>query len=56
MRGIERMFEGMPMKSAVKISLLVDEQDANILDGQSRIANWLYNKLLERANDLRQQY
>ena len=50
------MFEGMPMKSAVKISLLVDEQDANILDGQSRIANWLYNKLLERANDLRQQY
>ena len=50
------MFEGMPMKSAVKISLLVDEQDATILDGQSRIANWLYNKLLERANDLRQQY
>jgi putative transposase len=47
------MFEGMPMKSAVKISLLVDEQDASILDGQSRIANWLYNKLLERANDLR---
>src|SRR5258708_191005 len=44
------------MKSAVKIPLLVGEQDAAILDGQSRIANWLYNKLLGRANDLRQQY
>ena len=44
------------MKSAVKISLLLDEQDACILDSQSRIANWLYNHLLERANDLRQRY
>ena len=44
------------MKSAVKISLLVDEQDARILDGQSRITNWLYNQLLELANDLRQRY
>jgi putative transposase len=50
------MFKELPMKSAVKIALLVDEQDARILDGQSRIANWLYNKLLERANHLRQQY
>ena len=41
------MFEGMPMKSAIKIPLLVGEQDATILDGQSRITNWLYNKLLE---------
>jgi putative transposase len=44
------------MKSAVKIPLLVDEQEAIILDSQSRIANWLYNKLLEVANDLRTQY
>jgi hypothetical protein len=39
------MFEEISMKSAIKISLLVGEQDATILDGQSRIANWLYNQL-----------
>jgi len=44
------------MKSAVKIPLLVGEHEAAVLDGQSRIANWLYNKLLEQANALRQQY
>jgi len=44
------------MKVAVKISLLVSPQEAGMLDSQSRIANWLYNKLLEQANSLRQQY
>src|SRR5437667_143740 len=44
------------MRSAVKIPLMVTEQQAAILEGQSKIANWLYNKLLERANDLRKQY
>jgi hypothetical protein len=44
------------MRSAVKIPLLVDEREAAVLDGQSRIANWLYNKLLEIAHDLRTQY
>jgi putative transposase len=44
------------MRSAVKIPLLIGEQEAAILDGQSRIANWLYNKLLEQANALRKQY
>jgi len=44
------------MKVAVKIPLLVGEREAAILDSQSRIANWLYNKLLEQANALRQQY
>ena len=44
------------MRAAVKIPLLVDEQAAAVLDSQSRIANWLYNKLLEIANDLRTQY
>ncbi len=44
------------MRSAVKIPLVVTEQQAAILDGQSKIANWLYNKLLEIANGLRQQY
>lgn len=32
------------------------EEQAAILDGQSRIANWLYNHLLAHANDLRAQY
>ncbi len=44
------------MRSAVKIPLLVGEPEAAILDSQSKIANWLYNKLLERANDLRTRY
>ncbi len=44
------------MKSAVKIPLLVGEHEAAVLDGQSRMANWLYNKLLEQAHALRQQY
>ncbi len=44
------------MRSAVKIPLVVTEQQAAILDGQSRIANWLYNQLLAIANDLRNQY
>ena len=38
------------MKSAVKILLQVGEGEAAVLDSQSRIANWLYNTLLERAN------
>jgi putative transposase len=44
------------MKGAVKIPLLVGEREAAVLDSQSRIANWLYNQLLEQANALRQQY
>jgi putative transposase len=44
------------MCSAVKIALKVAEGQSTILDGQSKIANWLYNQLLERANGLRQQY
>ncbi len=39
------------MKSAVKIPLQVGEQEAAILDSQSRIANWLYNTLLEQAQN-----
>ena len=44
------------MKAAVKIPLLVAEPEATVLDSQSRIANWLYNHLLEQANALRQRY
>jgi len=41
------------MRSAVKIALEVTEGQATLLDSQSKIANWLYNQLLERANGLR---
>jgi putative transposase len=44
------------MRSVVKIALEVTEQQASILDSQSKMANWLYNKLLEVANELREQY
>jgi putative transposase len=44
------------MRSAVKIALEVTEEQATLLDSQSKIANWLYNHLLETANDLRQHY
>jgi len=44
------------MKVAVKIPLLVTKQEAIVLDSQSRIANWLYNRLLEQANALRKRY
>ncbi len=35
------------MESVLKIDLKLAESDARILDGQSRILNWLYNHLLE---------
>ncbi len=44
------------MKSVVKIRLEVTPKLTAILDSQSKIANWLYNKLLETANGLRKQY
>lgn len=44
------------MPSALKMRLEVDQQTTAILDGQSRIANWLYNHLLEEANALRQRF
>lgn len=50
------LIEGKPMRSAVKITLEVTEEQAAILDSQSKIANWLYNHLLEHANALRKQY
>ncbi|ATY85800.1 transposase [Kyrpidia spormannii] len=44
------------MQSALKMLLEVDEHTAAVLDGQSRIANWLYNHLLEEANTLREKF
>ena len=44
------------MKSAIKIKLNLNPEIQLILDSQSRIANWLYNHLLEHANQLRTEY
>lgn len=39
-----------------KIRWEVDKETRALLDGQSKIVTWLYNKLLERANQLRKTY
>ncbi len=44
------------MKYAFKLELFPEEKDSRILDGQSKICNWLYNHLLETANNLRGHY
>lgn len=46
----------MSQPGGLKIKLKVEAQTAQVLDGQSKICNWLYNQLLERANTLRGQY
>lgn len=44
------------MKSTIKLKLLPTEEQERILDGQSKICNWLYNFLIEEANRLRNQF
>lgn len=39
-----------------KIRWEVDEETGAILDEQSKIVTWLYNRLLERANELRKHF
>jgi putative transposase len=45
-------------KENIVLKLLVETsfEDANELDGQSRICNWLYNHLLEQAHQLKQEF
>lgn len=40
----------------IKLSIEADEQTSQSVDGQSRICNWLYNHLLEKANTLKQEF
>lgn len=40
----------------LKLPLQVDPENANLLDGQSRICNWLYNQLLAKAQELKTAY
>lgn len=42
--------------AALKLALEGCPEGFNILDGQSRICNWLYNHLLEEALNLKQQF
>ena len=46
----------MGTAAVAKIRLTVDADAESVLDGQSRICNWLYNELLEMANVLRARY
>jgi putative transposase len=43
-------------KIACKMGLDLDESSAIILDSPSKICHWLYNRLLERANSLKQRF
>ena len=40
----------------IKLQLLASPEVFRSLDGQSKICNWLYNHLLEKANLLKQQF
>lgn len=44
------------MESVIKLKLNLDEESRQVIEGQSRICNWLYNNLLQQANQLREQY
>jgi len=44
------------MKFALKIRLSLSSEDKRILDGQSRICNWAYNRGLEKALKMREKY
>lgn len=40
----------------VKLEMTASDEIFRSLDGQSKICNWLYNHLLEEANNLKQQF
>src|SRR5271156_6010689 len=40
----------------IKLQLEASEEVFRSLDGQSKICNWLYNRLLEKANALRHEF
>ena len=43
-------------RTGFKMELKVEPETASVLDSQSKICNWLYNRLLEQANELRAQF
>ena len=44
------------VESVLKIPLNLDQESAQILDGQSRILNWAYNRLLEISLEARNKF
>ena len=46
----------MTLTKVIKVQLKADEQTFAYLDGQSKICNWLYNCLLEKANELKKEF
>ena len=44
------------VKKVIRLRLYPDQESASTLDGQSRICNWLYNQLLGKANQLKEQF
>ncbi len=42
--------------AALKLELEVDIESAHEIDGQSRICNWLYNHLVEKGSQLKQEF
>ena len=44
------------MYAVIKVEITTDEKTSLIVDGQSKICNWLYNHLLETANSLKKQF
>ena len=40
----------------IKLRLYLTKEQSNILDGHSRICNWLYNNLLEKANNFKKEF
>ena len=48
--------QGIEIKSVIKLRIKASKAVAKILDDQSRKCNWLYNRLLELAQELRKQF
>ena len=46
----------MQLTKVIKLLLVTDSDSECLLDSQSRICNWVYNILLERANTSKQQF
>src|SRR4029077_7413195 len=48
--------ENEELNKIIKLQMTADVEVFRSLDGQSRICNWLYNHLVEKANSLKQQF
>src|SRR5437868_2271880 len=46
----------MEFTKGIKLQLVADDSVYCLLDSQSRICNWLYNHLVEKANYFKQQF